>query len=155
MNALTNLAHHCPEGEHIAKTHGGASMTQSPCDTQHGHGILRSEIHSSDFKYGKRYSHPHGAGWEVIRNKLKACFAPQLFDIVWKAFCHLSPKIKKAFSTSNVQSGFNISGLVTYERMRLWESSMDREPYCCMHRIISVWPGFGKLNPEQANLVLQ
>ena len=142
-----------PSNEICAKTHGGASMTQQPADTGRGHAIMRQMMHSSDFRYEDNHSDPSGNGWEELKRVLREHLTPALFRNVWKALCHLSVKAGKAFAPSTVQSGFNTSGLITYEGMRQWAETSGETHFSDYNAILSVNPHYRKLSPAQAQLV--
>lgn len=141
-------------GEILAKTHGGASMTQSPCDTGHGHAIMRAELKNSAFRHGDQYSDPPGAGWAEIKKILAAHLTTAMNKSAWKGLCYVNQKVEKAFSTSNVISGFDKSGLCTRES---YQAFIDgRCPHWCdVDKILGINPHFNKLNDDDAKFVIE
>ena len=74
MNVLTQLS--LSHGEIRAKTHGGASMTQAPCDTQAGHGLLRKMLGESEYKHGDAYADPRGSGCAEVKRVIFDSLSP-------------------------------------------------------------------------------
>jgi len=151
INVLTKLS--LFHEEIRAKTHGGASMTQAPCDTQARHGLLRRLLRDSEYKHGDSYAYPPGSGWAEVKRVIFDSLSPALSKSAWRAICFMYEKISKAFSLGNVVSGFDVSVLATCRQLQAFRNGSF--PFWCdVEHILGVNPHFQNLSEEDAKFVI-
>jgi hypothetical protein len=114
IRAIENHLHPWSE-EHdqniiFGKYAAGGSIYQSPNDKGKMHSMLHQLFKSSKFRY-EDFVGPDTGRWQYLKNIMKNALDSSSFKTIWKCLCHAPQFLDKAFTRSNIQTAFDLSGI--------------------------------------------
>ena len=136
-----------------AKSGGGCSMTQSANARGCQHPIIPAGYRHPKFKYDKIWADPDGAGYQGVKEIMKANMKPGDFGTLWKGLAAADDITSKALTLHNCKGAFNSLGIVTVQGVMNVQAGLTNDPSDALE-ILSGNAHFHYLPTAEATAVL-